>query len=376
MKLSEFYYDLPETRIAQKPMEPRDHSRLLVVHRGTGRLEHRSFFHIEEYLRAGDVLVMNATKVVPARLRGKKRTGGKIEALLIAKSADDPRSWRALVRGSMKPVEICFPEGMTATMERSEHEGEWLLHFSTNSLRSYLDRHGEMPLPPYIKRPEASGEDVERYQTVFAKTEGAVAAPTAGFHFTHTLLDRLRRKGVELVELTLHVGWGTFRPIRTESVEDHHMLPESYSVSEPAAAILNKAKSEGRRIVAVGTTTVRTLETVVDSFGQFKSGEGETNLFIYPGYAFKAIDTLITNFHLPDSTPLLLASAFYSDKSKVVTPADCKPRSMGASIKADGSRLTICRDDDKSPFPLRPAYDEAIREGYRFYSYGDAMLLL
>ena len=341
MKLSEFYYDLPEAQIAQKPMEPRDHSRLLVVHRAAGELEHRSFFQIEEYLQPGDVLVMNSTKVVPARLRGKKRTGGKVEALLIAKSADDSQTWRALVRGSMKPVDILFPEGMVARMERSAHEGEWLLHFSTNSIRSYLDRHGEMPLPPYIKRPQVSGEDIERYQTVFAKTEGAVAAPTAGFHFTHELLRRLKMKGVELVELTLHVGWGTFRPIRTESIEEHRMLPEYYSVSSSASAVLNLAKSDHRRIVAVGTTTVRTLETIANASGQFTPGEGETNLFIYPGYAFKAVGALITNFHLPDSTPLLLANAFYADKAK--------------------------RTDS---FPLRPAYKEAIREGYRFYSWG------
>ena len=368
------------------------------------------FFNIEEYLTAGDVLVMNSTKVYPARLRGKKQTGGKVEVLLIGphpasghlpvtnrdwaryrkwgapglpegrrptSSAVGPLPlgrgegegavWRALVRGSTKSVDILFPEGITATMKKSEHEGEWLLHFSTNSIRSYLDRHGEMPLPPYIKRPEVSGEDVERYQTVFAKTEGAVAAPTAGFHFTHELLDRLRRKGVELVELILHVGWGTFRPIRTELIEDHHMLPEYYSVSSPAAAVLNQAKSENRRIVAVGTTTVRTLETIVDATGRLQSGEGETRLFIYPGYSFKAVDALVTNFHLPDSTPLLLANAFYTDKRRIGVS---EYGSIGVTPKPPYSDTPI------PPFPLKSAYEAAIREGYRFYSYGDAMLLL
>jgi len=222
--------------------------------------------------------------------------------------------------------------------------GEWTLQFSRNSLRSYLDQHGEMPLPPYIKRPKPQAADLDRYQTVYAEQEGAVAAPTAGFHFTPQLLERIHAKGVTVRSVVLHVGWGTFRPVRVGRIEDHKMLPETYEVSAIVADDLNEARREGRRIIAVGTTAVRTLETVCDQDRIFRADRGEANLFIYPGYRFKSVDALITNFHLPDSTPLLLACAFYGG-------------------------------DPSIPFSLRFAYEEAIREGYRFYSFGDAMFI-
>jgi S-adenosylmethionine:tRNA ribosyltransferase-isomerase len=346
MKLVQFHYDLPPEAIAQEPIALRDHSKLLVLDRQTGRMTHKLFYEIGEFLRPGDVLVTNATKVFPARLRGKKITGGKVEALLLESKRGDGKSWRALIRGATQATDLRFPEDLSARMVRRLSEGEWEIQFSHNSLRSYLDRHGEMPLPPYIKRPmsQRCDMDLERYQTVYAKSEGAVAAPTAGFHFTDNLLKKLQTKGVQVQPIILHVGWGTFRPVRTENVEAHKMLPEHYVVLEEVARALNKAREEGRRIIAVGTTAVRTLETICDAAGQFHSGQGESELFIYPGYRFKAVDALITNFHLPDSTPLLLASAFYGG-----TPDD--------------------------PFSLRKPYAEAIREKYRFYSYGDAMFI-
>jgi len=227
-------------------------------------------------------------------------------------------------------------------------DGEWALRFSREDLFPYLEQHGEMPLPPYIKRHQRQAEDLSRYQTVFAQESGAVAAPTAGFHFTPDLLHRLTQKGVLTAHITLHVGWGTFRPVRAEHVENHVMLPERYRVTSQAADLLNAARSQGHRIVAVGTTCVRTLETVSEESGIVHPGEGESTLFIYPGYRFKAVDALVTNFHLPDSTPLLLANAFHQHRLKIQT----------------------------EPFSLRAAYAAAIEKGYRFYSYGDAMVIL
>lgn len=344
MKLAEFHYDLPPSAIAQEPVSPRDHSRLLVLDRRSHALEHRRFHDIVEFLQPGDVLVLNSTRTFPARLRGKKKTGGKVEVLLLAPSPHLGKGarWRALVRGTTKKNELVFPEALEARMKDRLAEGEWVLEFSSNHVRDYLDRYGEMPLPPYIKRPAPQSADLERYQTVYAEKEGAVAAPTAGFHFTPALLERIRERGISIQFIVLHVGWGTFRPVRTETIEDHQMLPEAYEVSEKAAQAFNQARQEGRRIIAVGTTAVRTLETICNEKGQFRSGNGETNLFIYPGYPFKAVDALITNFHLSDSTPLLLASAFYRGKE---------------------------------PFSLKFAYEEAIRQNYRFYSYGDAMFI-
>jgi len=392
MKLADFHYDLPPSAIAQAPVEPRDHSRLLILDRESRAFQHKRFYELPDYLRPGDLLVTNATKVFPARLRGRKSTGGKVEALLISSfpaasggpvpleysstgrpetAGDDAMVWRALVRGTTRPTGLVFPEGLEARMVERLAEGEWILEVPSNHLRAYLDRHGEMPLPPYIKRPLPRAADLDRYQTVYAEKEGAVAAPTAGFHFTPGLLEKIRAKGVTIRSIVLHVGWGTFRPIRTETIEQHRMLPESYEVSEVVAADLNAARREGRRIVAVGTTAVRTLETVCDPEGKFHAGSGQASLYIYPGYQFKAVDALITNFHLPDSTPLLLANAFYA----------FKPSLRGARRRSNlsgqiASLPVVARNDSISyPFALRFAYEEAIRQGYRFYSYGDAMFI-
>ncbi len=356
MKLSDFHYDLPAARIAQMPVTPRDQSKLMVLDRSSSRLEHRRFADIVDYLKPGDVLVTNNTKVFPARLRGKKKTGGKVEVLLVSSQGN---RWKALVRGATRPSELLFPEELHARMGERSLEGEWMLDFSSNHLREYLEHHGEMPLPPYIRRPMSQGFDRERYQTVYAEKEGAVAAPTAGFHFTAELLEKIRAKGVLVQSIVLHVGWGTFRPVRAETIENHVMLPEAYDVSKATARELNRARQERRRIIAVGTTAVRTLETVCDSEGVFHSGKGDAGLFIYPGYRFKAIDALITNFHLSDSTPLLLACAFYA----------CPHPTL--SLKGEGQAQPGVRE----PFSLKHAYEEAIRLDYRFYSYGDAMFI-
>jgi len=362
MNLSDFHYALPAGAIAQEPVNPRDHSKLLVLDRRSTTVQHKHFYDLVDILRPGDFLVTNSTKVFPARLRGRKKSGGKIEVLLLSPSllAGEAVSWRALVRGTTKPTELVFPEGVSALMTNRLDNGEWTLQFSRNGLRSYLDRHGEMPLPPYIKRSAPKATDLVRYQTVYAETEGAVAAPTAGFHFTPDLLERIHAKGVTVRSVVLHVGWGTFRPVRTERIEDHQMLPESYEVSEIVAEELNAARREHRRLIAVGTTAVRTLETVCDASGVFHGGRGAADLFIYPGYRFKAVDALITNFHLPDSTPLLLACAFYA------SPGLAAPSPVGRGTAEPRVR---------QPFSLRSAYEEAIREGYRFYSYGDAMFI-
>jgi len=350
MKLSDFFYDLPADRIAQQPLEQRDHSKLMVLSRQAQTIEHCHFFDLPNYLQSGDVLVLNETKVFPARLRGQKKSGGKVEVLLL-QPQKNPKQWTALVRGATKPSELQFPEQWTATMTDRQTNGEWLLSFSNDGLEDYLDIHGEMPLPPYIRKGHAEQPDRMHYQTVFAKELGAVAAPTAGFHFTDLLIDRLKEKGVQIETITLHVGWGTFRPIRSEHVEDHPMLPEFCKVAKPTAERLTQAKKEGRRVIAVGTTVTRTLETISEKKEEqilFHPFEGQATLFIYPGYSFKALDGLITNFHLPDSTPLVLACAFYS---------------MG-------------RKTSKDPFSLREAYLSAIQSAYRFYSYGDAMMIL
>jgi S-adenosylmethionine:tRNA ribosyltransferase-isomerase len=344
MKLAEFQYDLPASAIAQEPITPRDHSNLMVLDRQNGQINHRKFYDIADYLKPGDVLVTNATKVYPSRVRGRKKTGGKVEVLLLSGDPADSKVWRALVRGATRPTELVFPEDLTARMGRRLAEGEWEIEFSRNSLRKYLDRHGEMPLPPYIKRQGAQTQDLERYQTVYAREEGAVAAPTAGFHFTLELLKKIQDQGVIVQSILLHVGWGTFRPVRAADVENHKMLAEPYVVSGATAEELNKARREKRRIIALGTTATRTLETVCDRKGIFHPGQGQADLFIYPGYQFRAVDALITNFHLPDSTPLLLACAFYG-------------QGLGEH------------------FSLRSAYAEAIQKKYRFYSYGDAMFI-
>lgn len=341
MKLTDFHYELPADRIAQEPASKRDESRLMVLDRATSDVRHARFHELPSFLRPGDVLVLNATKVFPARLRGKKSSGGKIEILLVEPMGE---SWKALVRGTVKAAMLEFPEGLKATMQERLSEGEWRLQFSSNHIHDYLERYGEMPLPPYIKRSAPRASDLHRYQTVYAEHQGAIAAPTAGFHFTEPLLKRLRDHGVQIETVVLHVGWGTFRPVRSDDVTAHQMLAERYEVSQATANALNKARSEKRRIIAVGTTVTRTLESLSDDTGKLRSGRGSTNLFIYPGYRFKGIDALITNFHLPDSTPLFLACAFYGG-------------------------------DTQAPFSLKAPYARAIEEGYRFYSYGDAMFI-
>jgi S-adenosylmethionine:tRNA ribosyltransferase-isomerase len=342
MKTSSFDYVLPPELIAQKPITPRDHSRLMVIDRRDGSWNHRRFHQLGESLRPGDVLVLNATRVFPARLRGRKRSGGKMELLLLR--AETPSRWISLVRGAAAPgLVIEFPDSLSGTLVHMQENGEWAVQFSRENVRAVLELYGEMPLPPYIKRAEKNLADSDTYQTVFAREEGSIAAPTAGFHFTPELLQTLKAQGVETVELILHVGWGTFRPVRAEQVNQHQMLPEMYDLSVHAADRLTRAKREGRRIVAVGTTSVRTLESVYEPDSRtFRPGSDGTNLFIVPGYAYHAVDALITNFHLPHSTPLFLANAFYSTEPQ---------------------------------FSLRPAYEEAIRLGYRFYSYGDAMFI-
>jgi len=340
LRVSGFDYELPEELIAQTPVEPRDAARLLVVHRDTGRMEHRVFRDLPQYLRAGDVLVLNDTRVMPARLFGvKASTGGRVEVMLLQRRGPD--TWEALVRpGRRLPVgtQIVFGEGQLSAhvIDRTEAGGRVLRFVPADDLDERLRELGQVPLPPYIRAPLA---DPERYQTVYARDAGSAAAPTAGLHFTTELLERLERMGVEVVHLTLHVGLGTFRPVQVERVEEHRMHAEYFSVPEATAEAVNAAKREGRRVVAVGTTVARTLEASAAD-GQVRGGDGWTDLFIYPGYRWKIVDALITNFHLPRSTLLMLVSAFL------------------------GRERTLA------------AYQEAVRQRYRFYSLGDAMLIL
>ena len=341
MKTSDFDYELPEELIAQTPVEPRDHSRLLVVHRADGRLEHRHFYDVVDYLNPGDALVVNETRVIPARLLGVKQdTGVPVEVLLLRR--ENATDWEALVRPGrrLKPGTVCsFGDGILRceVLENVTETGGRRIRFQYEGVfEELLDRLGEMPLPPYIHEKLA---DPERYQTVYARQEGSAAAPTAGLHFTPQLLDRVREKGVRIVPVLLHVGLGTFRPVKVENVEGHVMHSEFCQVTGEAAETLNRVRREGGRIVCVGTTSVRTLETRADENGVIHAGAGDTSIFIYPGVRIKAVDALITNFHLPQSTLLMLVSAF------------------------------LGRDE-----ALR-IYREAVREKYRFFSFGDAMLI-
>lgn len=348
MKIDEFDYHLPEELIAQKPAEKRDTSRLLVVHRDTGGTEHRHFYDILEYLNPGDCLVLNNSKVLPARLFGiKEKTGAKVEFLLIKRIEGDV--WETMVKPGkrLKPGDsVLFSQEPLLKAEIKDYgdDGTRLVQFRYEGLfMERLEELGSMPLPPYIER-SSQEEDKERYQTVYCEEEGSVAAPTAGLHFTDELLEQAEAKGVELIYVTLHVGIGTFRPVKCENVEEHSMHFEEYHISEESAAAINKVKREGRRIISVGTTSTRTVESAAyydETAGcmQVKSGEGSTGIFIYPGYEFKIIDSLITNFHLPKSTLLMLISALY-DREKILE-----------------------------------VYEEAIRERYRFFSYGDAMFI-
>lgn len=340
MSTEDFNYDLPEELIAQTPLKNREESRLLVMDRDTGEIEHKHFTDILEYLVPGDVLVINDTKVIPARLIGEKEeTHAVIELLLLKELGQD--EWECLSRPFKRlhvGTKISFGDGLLeATVIEKKEEGIVRVKFTYQGIfLEILDKLGEMPLPPYIHE---KLEDKNRYQTVYAKVLGSAAAPTAGLHFTKELLEKLKQKGVIITNVTLHVGLGTFRPVEVEDVTKHHMHSEFYQMSEETADILNLAKKEHRRIIAVGTTSTRTLETIMHKYHKFQACHGNTDIFIYPGFEFQAIDCLITNFHLPKSTLIMLVSAF-SAKEKILH-----------------------------------AYEEAVKEKYRFFSFGDAMFI-
>lgn len=340
MKLQDFVYDLPERLIAQTPVEPRDSSRLLVLDRKDGSVAHRHFYDVVDYLQPGDVLVVNRTKVLPARLWAQRSTGAVIEVLLVQQV--DMHHWKALVRPGRKarPGEkLIFADGlMTAEVQDVVEEGMRLLCFDyQGNFMEILDKIGAMPLPPYIHE---KLEDASRYQCVYAKDPGSAAAPTAGLHFTDELLERICAKGVTVAEVLLNVGLGTFRPVKVENIEEHQMHSEYYSVSEETAEMINRCRRAGGRVISVGTTSTRTLETVSTEDGVVHAGSGWTQKFIYPGYRYKAVDALITNFHLPGSTLMMLVSAFAT-------------REM-----------------------VMQAYQTAVAEEYRFFSFGDAMLII
>ena len=340
MDVKDFYFDLPQELIAQDPLEDRSSSRLLVLDKETGAVEHRVFRDIVSYLRKGDCLVINDTKVIPARLYGvKEGTQAKIEVLLLKRRADDV--WEVLVKPGRKArpgAVIQFGEGLlTGKVIDVVEEGNRLIQFSYQGIfEEILDQLGQMPLPPYITH---QLKDKNRYQTVYAKHEGSAAAPTAGLHFTEELLKQIEEKGVKIAHVTLHVGLGTFRPVKVENVQDHHMHSEFYIVEEEEAKKINDTKKAGGRVICVGTTSCRTLESATGEDGVLKAGSGWTDIFIYPGYRFKILDALITNFHLPESTLVMLVSAL-AGREHVLA-----------------------------------AYEEAIRERYRFFSFGDAMFI-
>lgn len=341
MKVAEFDYHLPEELIAQAPIEPRDASRLMVLHRNTGLLEHRVFRDVVDYLEPQDVLVLNDTRVIPARLLGTKRdTGARVEVLLLRRVSQD--TWETLVKPGrrVRPGALLeFGEGrLMARVKDVTEAGGRLIEFKYSGVfESILDELGQMPLPPYI---HSKLDDGERYQTVYARVEGSAAAPTAGLHFTPELLGTIAAKGVSICSITLHVGLGTFRPVKVENVADHHMHGEYYTVSEAAVDAIQKARLAKGRVVAVGTTTTRTLEGIYRKHGALVADSGWTDIFIYPGFAFSVVDALITNFHLPRSTLLMLVSAL-----------------AGKDLILRG-------------------YQEAVRQRYRFFSFGDAMLIM
>ncbi len=341
MKTSDFFYELPEELIAQDPLEERSSSRLMVLHRKSGVIEHKVFTDIIDYLKPGDCLVRNNTKVIPARLFGvKEDTGAAVELLLLKRKQND--IWETLVKPGKKAragAKLRFGEGLLhGEIIEVLEDGNRLIQFRYEGIfEEILDELGQMPLPPYITH---TLQDKNRYQTVYAKYEGSAAAPTAGLHFTEELFEKLKKKGVLVANVTLHVGLGTFRPVKAEEITEHTMHSEFYSVVPEEADKINAAKAAGGRIVCVGTTSCRTLESAVDSEGKLQAGEGDTEIFIYPGYSFQMMDVLITNFHLPESTLLMLVSAL-AGKEQVMA-----------------------------------AYKEAVRERYRFFSFGDAMLVL
>ncbi len=340
MKTSDFYYDLPQELIAQDPLADRSSSRLLVLDRNTGEMEHKVFRDITDYLQPGDCLVVNNTRVIPARLMGvKEDTGAGIEVLLLTRKADNV--WETLVKPGKKArpgARIVFGDGLLkAEVLEVAEEGNRLIRFEYEGIfEEILDRLGQMPLPPYITH---QLQDKNRYQTVYAVHDGSAAAPTAGLHFTPELLEKIEAMGVKLAHVTLHVGLGTFRPVKVEDVTQHHMHSEFYMVEEDQARLINETKQAGGRIICVGTTSCRTLESAADENGVLHAGSGWTDIFIYPGYRFKIMEGLITNFHLPESTLLMLVSAF--------------------------------ADEEK----IKKAYEEAVRQRYRFFSFGDAMLI-
>ncbi len=341
MKVADFNYELPKELIAQHPYDKRDEARLMVLNKNEEKIEHRVFRDVIEYLKPGDCLVINNTKVIPARLYGKKDTGANVEFLLLKRIEGD--IWEAMVRpgNKLKPgSKVVFGEGLlNATVLEVLEGGNRKVEFKYDGIfNEILDQIGMMPLPPYIT--EASREDNEKYQTVYAKYEGSAAAPTAGLHFTEELLEKIKEKGVEVANVTLHVGIGTFRPVKVETVEEHEMHSEHYYIKKEDADKINKAKLNGNRVIAVGTTSCRVLESVSDENGRVKEIEGDTSIFIYPGYKFKCIDSLITNFHLPESTLIMLVSSL-----------------AGKDF-------------------IMKAYNEAVEKEYKFFSFGDAMIIL
>ncbi len=340
MKLSDFNYDLPEELIAQDPLEKRSDSRLMVVGREDGSIEHKHFYDIIDYLNPGDCLVINDTKVIPARLMGvKEETGASIEVLLLKRKEE--KVWETLVKPGKKMkvgARVSFGDGLlTGEVIDIVEEGNRLIRFEYQGIwEEILDKLGQMPLPPYITH---QLKDKNRYQTVYAEHEGSAAAPTAGLHFTKELLDAIEKKGVELAHVTLHVGLGTFRPVKVDNILDHHMHSEFYIVEQEAADKINAAKERGNQVISVGTTSTRTIESVADENGKMRAASGWTDIFIYPGYQFKVVDSLITNFHLPESTLLMLVSALSSREN------------------------------------MLHAYEVAVQERYRFFSFGDAMFI-
>ncbi len=340
MDVKDFYYELPKELIAQDPLEDRSSSRLLLLGKEDGSIHHETFSNITQYLNPGDCLVLNNTRVIPARLYGvREETGGSVELLLLKRQQGDV--WETLVKPGKKAkigTRLVFGEGiLTGEIVDIVEDGNRLIRFSYEGIfEEILDRLGQMPLPPYITH---ELKDKNRYQTVYAKHDGSAAAPTAGLHFTKELLEEIRKKGVSIAEVTLHVGLGTFRPVKARYVQEHHMHSEYYQVSEEAARLINETKISGGRVIAVGTTSCRTLESAAESDGSMRAKSGWTDIFIYPGYEFRVIDALITNFHLPESTLVMLVSALAGREH------------------------------------ILHAYEEAVKERYRFFSFGDAMFI-
>lgn len=342
MKTTDFYYDLPKEQIAQTPIEPRDHSRLLKLDRQSGEIEHHHFYDIIDYLDPGDTLVVNTSKVIPARLFGtKEKTGGAMQFLLLEQKEKD--IWEVMVKPGKKAKEgtrFVFGNGLLkAEVLKTVEGGNRLvrMHHEGDSIYPILEQIGNMPLPPYIT---AKLQNKERYQTVYAKQLGSAAAPTAGLHFTNDLMNKIKEKGINIVDVTLHVGIGTFRPVKVDDITQHHMHSEHYHLPKHTADIINATKKRGNRVIAVGTTSCRTLESVASKLGEIGEDDDTTSIFIYPGYKFKVLDGLITNFHLPESTLIMLVSAFAGYDNTM------------------------------------HAYETAVQDNYRFFSFGDAMLII